>query len=79
MRAAVEEAGKKLGLDGTYIPHSYIEQVQLEEMTEELRHMTVEIKDKFVLEAYRGMEGMQEGMAEGLRHGGYEEQALDGH
>ena len=51
MRAAVEEAGKKLGLDGTYIPHSYIEQVQLEEMTEELRHMTVEIKDKFVLEA----------------------------
>ena len=30
VRAAVEEAGTKLGLDGTYVPHSYIEQVQLE-------------------------------------------------
>ena len=40
VRAAVVEAGSKLGLDGTYIPHSYIEQVQFEEMTEELRHMT---------------------------------------
>ena len=48
MRAAVEEAGKKLGLDGSYIPHSYIEQVQLEEMTEELRHMTMEMKDKLL-------------------------------
>ena len=54
MRAAVEEAGKKLGLDGSYIPHSYIEQVQLEEMTEELRHMTMEMKDKFVMAANRG-------------------------
>ena len=54
MRAAVEEAGKKLGLEGSYIPHSYIEQVQLEEMTEELRHMTMEMKDKFVMAANRG-------------------------
>ena len=51
VRAAVVEAGSKLGLDGTYIPHSYIEQVQFEEMTEELRHMTAEMKDKFVLAA----------------------------
>ena len=48
---AVVEAGSKLGLDGTYIPHSYIEQVQFEEMTEELRHMTAEMKDTFVLAA----------------------------
>ena len=39
VRAAVEEAGTKLGLDGSYVPHSYIEQVQLEEMTEELRNL----------------------------------------
>ena len=51
VRAAVEEAGKKLGLEGTYIPHSYIEQVQLEEITEELQTMTMEMKDKFVLAA----------------------------
>lgn len=54
VRAAVEEAGHKLGLEGRYIPHSYIEQVQLEEMTEELRHMTMEMKDKFVMAANRG-------------------------
>ena len=53
VRAAVEEAGSKLGLEGSYIPHSYIEQVQLEEMTEELRNMTMEMKDKFVMAANR--------------------------
>ena len=53
VRAAVVEAGSKLGLDGTYIPHSYIEQVQLEEMTEELRHITEEMRDKFVTAANR--------------------------
>ena len=42
--AAVVEAGSKLGLDETYIPYSYIEQVQYEEITEELRHMTNEMK-----------------------------------
>ena len=53
VRAAVEEAGTKLGLDGSYVPHSYIEQVQLEEMTEELRNLTEEMKDKFVMAANR--------------------------
>ena len=53
VRAAVVEAGSKLGLDGTYIPHSYIEQVQYDEMTEELRHMTAEMKDTFVTAANR--------------------------
>ena len=56
VRAAVVEAASKLGLDGTYIPHSYIEQVQLEEMTEELRSMTAEMRDKFVNAARRSMD-----------------------
>jgi hypothetical protein len=57
VRCAVEEAGKKLGLEGTYIPHSYIEQVQLEEMTDELRQMSMEMKDTFVMAANRGYDG----------------------
>ena len=56
VRAGVVEAASKLGLDGTYIPHSYIEQVQLEEMTEELRSMTAEVRDKFVNAARRSMD-----------------------
>lgn len=37
-RNKVAEAGKALGLDGTYLATSYIEQVQLEKLTSELRH-----------------------------------------
>lgn len=33
-RAEVEEAGRVLGLEGTYIPHSYIELVQIGHLTE---------------------------------------------
>lgn len=33
-RAEVEEAGRALGLEGTYIPHSYIELVQIGHLTE---------------------------------------------
>ena len=33
-RAVVEEAGRRLGLEGTYIPHSYIELVQIGHLTE---------------------------------------------
>ena len=47
-RVAAEEAGEKLGLEGTYIPTSFIEQVQMEKLTLELREqMTDEIKHKF--------------------------------
>jgi uridine kinase len=47
-RVAAEEAGEKLGLEGTYIPTSFIEQVQMEKLTLELREqMTEEIKHKF--------------------------------
>jgi hypothetical protein len=33
-RGQVEEAGQRLGLEGTYIPHSYIELVQIGHLTE---------------------------------------------
>ena len=33
-RAEVEAAGRALGLEGTYIPHSYIELVQIGHLTE---------------------------------------------
>ena len=44
LRSAVEEAGKKLGLNGTYIAHSYIEQVQLEQLTKELSSLTDDLQ-----------------------------------
>jgi len=47
LRSAVEEAGRKLGLEGTYIPHSYIEQVQLEQLTKELTLLTDDLKSRF--------------------------------
>lgn len=47
LRSAVEEAGKKLGLNGTYIAHSYIEQVQLEQLTKELTSLTDDLKERF--------------------------------
>ena len=45
--SAVEAAGRKLGLEGTYIPHSYIEQVQLEKLTQELTSLTDDLKTRF--------------------------------
>jgi hypothetical protein len=33
-RSVVEETGRRLGLEGTYIPHSYIELVQIGHLTE---------------------------------------------
>lgn len=70
VRAAVVEAGSKLGLDSTYIPHSYIEQVQYEEITEELQHMTAEMKDKFLGQAGRG-HGLMPDPIERTASGGY--------
>ena len=55
----MEEAGRKLGLDETYIPHSYIEQVQLEKLTDELRQVTDEIKDQFTVNGQRVLHNVQ--------------------
>mmetsp|Transcript_31945 Transcript_31945/g.71006 ORF Transcript_31945/g.71006 Transcript_31945/m.71006 type:complete len:691 (-) Transcript_31945:161-2233(-) len=46
-RARVAALGTKLGLDGTYIPHSYIEQVQLKKLTSEFTTVTEDWKRKF--------------------------------
>jgi uridine kinase len=35
-RSVVADVAKKLGLDGTYMPRSYIEQIQLEKLTAEV-------------------------------------------
>ena len=37
MGSQVDKLGEKLGLDGAYIPRSYIEQVQLEKLTQEFQ------------------------------------------
>ncbi|KAL2609987.1 hypothetical protein R1flu_028560 [Riccia fluitans] len=48
-RLTVGEVGKKLGLEGTYIPRSYIEQIQLEKLTAEVTALPEDLKDKLAL------------------------------
>jgi hypothetical protein len=48
-RDAVAAAGKALGLDGTYIPHSYIEVVQLENLTRSFQKVTDDLKRRFAV------------------------------
>lgn len=45
-RRLVAEAGKNLGLEGSYIPHSYIEQIQLEKLTSEVMAISEGLKTK---------------------------------
>lgn len=45
-RRLVAEAGKNLGLEGSYIPHSYIEQIQLEKLTSEVMALSEGLKTK---------------------------------
>jgi uridine kinase len=49
-RLLVQEIGKKLGLEGTYVPRSYIEQMQLEKLTKEFQLVPEDIKQKLVSE-----------------------------
>ncbi|KAK9815690.1 hypothetical protein WJX72_008170 [[Myrmecia] bisecta] len=49
-RELVAAAGKKLGLDGTYIARSYIEQVQLEKLTASFQNVTDDLKKRFIVE-----------------------------
>ncbi|GLI71290.1 hypothetical protein VaNZ11_016424 [Volvox africanus] len=46
-RERVAALGRDLGLEGTYIPRSYIEQVQLERLTAEFQTVTDDWKKKF--------------------------------
>lgn len=48
-RAAVEAAGTGLGLEGTYLPHSYIELVQLENLTQSFQTVTEDLKRRFAV------------------------------
>ncbi|BBN20311.1 hypothetical protein Mp_8g18140 [Marchantia polymorpha subsp. ruderalis] len=45
-RITVGEVAKKLGLDGTYIPRSYIEQIQLEKLTAEVTALPDDLREK---------------------------------
>ncbi|KAA6424132.1 MAG: uridine-cytidine kinase C-like [Trebouxia sp. A1-2] len=49
-RLAVAEAGRRLGLDGTYIARSYIEQVQLEQLTASFQNVTDDMRQRFVVD-----------------------------
>ncbi|PSC70801.1 DNA topoisomerase I [Micractinium conductrix] len=48
-REAVEEVGKRLGLEGSYIPHSYIELVQIGHLTESFQMVTEDLKKRFAV------------------------------
>lgn len=48
-RAAVAEAAKNMGLEGSYIPHSYIEQIQLEKLISGLMAPSEDLKSKLSL------------------------------
>lgn len=50
VRAAVAATGKALGLDGHYIPRSYIEQVQLERLTEHFQTVTEDMQRRFAVD-----------------------------
>jgi len=46
-RARVADIANKLGLDGSYVPHSYIEQIKLEKLTGEGMTLPDDLKFKF--------------------------------
>jgi uridine kinase/adenylate cyclase class IV len=48
-RAAVDAAGKALGLEGFYLPRSYIEFIQFENLTSEFQKVTEDLKRKFAV------------------------------
>jgi len=48
-RAGVAAAGAALGLDGHYLPRSYIEMVQLERLTESFRAVTDDLRRRFAV------------------------------
>lgn len=49
-REQVAEAGRKLGLDGTYIARSYIEQIQLAKLTASFQNVTADLRRRFVVD-----------------------------
>ncbi|GBG80950.1 hypothetical protein CBR_g31507 [Chara braunii] len=49
-RQQVDEIGRQLGLEGTYVPRSYIEQVQLEKLTAEFQSLPEELKNRLIID-----------------------------
>lgn len=49
-REQVAEAGRKLGLEGTYIARSYIEQIQLAKLTASFQNVTADLRRRFVVD-----------------------------
>ncbi|XP_057851860.1 inorganic pyrophosphatase TTM1 isoform X1 [Cryptomeria japonica] len=47
-RSFVAEVAQKLGLDGSYVPRSYIEQIQLEKLTAEIMEIPDDLKSKLL-------------------------------
>lgn len=48
-RKAVAAMGSALGLEGTYYPHSYIEIIQLENLTQNFQKVTEDLKRRFAV------------------------------
>ncbi|CAN6447913.1 unnamed protein product [Victoria cruziana] len=49
-RVAVKEVAQKLGLDGSYIPRTYIEQIQLEKLVDEVLALPDDLKTKLSID-----------------------------
>ena len=49
-RELVAQVGKQLGLDGTYIARSYIEQIQLEKLTAAFQNVPEGLRRHFSVE-----------------------------
>ncbi|KAK3276129.1 hypothetical protein CYMTET_15774, partial [Cymbomonas tetramitiformis] len=58
-REMVAQAGTDLGLDGTYVPHSYIEQVQLEDLTADFNNSLQDVIPGFSFPENSAPGGMQ--------------------
>eukprot|EP00249_Psilotum_nudum_P017078 c26145_g1_i1 orf=801-2840(+) len=48
-RTFVAETAQKLGLEGSYTPHPYIEQIQLEKLTAEVMALPEDLKTKLII------------------------------
>ena len=65
-RTEVAAAANMLGLDGSYVPHSFIEQVQMQQVTTEIMQLTDEMKNRIVLSSpqpasHRSLLGLGDG------------------
>ena len=65
-RTEVAAAANMLGLDGSYVPHSFIEQVQMQQVTTEIMQLTDEMKNRIVMSSpqpasHRSLLGLGDG------------------